>query len=89
MNRSANFIIVESHRFLPALLIRDVGPWSHYPTITNAAETVVEELVALGRLQPNGQRLLYIDSAGEMDELLVKDGRFADFKLLPRGDASS
>jgi hypothetical protein len=82
MNRSANFIIVESHRFLPALLIRDVGPWTHYLTVTNAAEIVVAELVTQGALKPNGQRLLYVDSAGELDEILVSDGRFAGFRHL-------
>lgn len=58
--------------------IKDLGPWDQYMTITNGAEWVVEQLAS--RL--NGRRLLYIDSEGDTDELLVKDGRFAGFKFV-------
>lgn len=64
------------------ILIRDIGPWDKYLSVTNGAEIVVEELA--GRL--NGRRLFYIDTEGLTDELLVQDGQFAGFKAGPRGD---
>lgn len=60
------------------LVIRDIGPWNQCYTVTNDAETVVHRLINEGTLKP-GQRLLYFDSDGELDELLVKDGKFAGF----------
>lgn len=75
----ATYEIVENrHSTGGPLTIRDVGPWDKYPTVTNAAEETVAELLASGILQPS-QRLLYYDSENELDELLVKDGRFAGF----------
>jgi hypothetical protein len=57
------------------VLLRDVGPWDKYMTITNAAEQVVAALTKwLG-----SRRLLYYDSEGELTELLVKDGHFTGF----------
>ena len=57
------------------VLLRDVGPWDKYMTITNAAEQVVAALAKwLG-----SRRLLYYDSEGELTELLVKDGCFTGF----------
>jgi len=60
------------------LLIKDLGPWDLYPTVTNDANYVVEELVWCGHLR-EGQRLFYYDSDGSVDELLVKNGKFAGF----------
>lgn len=57
------------------ILIVDVGPWRFYPTITNNPEPVVEQLAP--RL--GGRKLHYIDSDGNEDEIIVKDGRFAGF----------
>ena len=59
------------------LLLRDVGPWDAFPTITNAAEELVAHLKPL---RP-GQRLEYIDSYGQRDQILVRDGRFIGFAL--------
>lgn len=75
----ARYVVVEDD-FLSEepLVIQDVGPWDRHPTITNDAEAVVAELVARGEL-PSGRRLFYIDSEGQKDEILVKDGRFAGF----------
>ena len=75
-----------NYKILPApvsnsqwLVIRDdVGP---APTITNSAETVVEELYRAGQL-PAGRRLFYFDSEDNVDELLVVNGKFAGFSLL-------
>lgn len=72
MNR-ANFIIESETE--DYLLIRDIGPWDRHPTVTNAAEEVVQELAP--RLR--GRRLEYIDSEGQRDQLLVHDGKFAGF----------
>lgn len=76
--RIANFEIVE--RRPDVLVIRDLGPWDQFQTVTNAAESVILSLQATGDLHV-GQRLLYHDSEGELAELLVdEDGRFAGFK---------
>lgn len=57
------------------VVIRDLGPWDQYKTVTNDAENVVEFLVEAEVLRP-GDRLFYFDSSGQLDEILVKDGRF-------------
>lgn len=76
--RQANFEIVEQESHKAVLVIRDVGPHSQHPTITNDAEGVVERLVREGHL--NGRRLFYYDSQGGFDELVVTDGKFSGFK---------
>lgn len=77
----ANYEIVED---VPSrIVLRDLGPWDKYMTITNAAESVIEELAR----RPGGignRRVFYYDSAGELDELLVKDEAFAGFKYCPK-----
>ena len=70
-----------------SLVIRDMGSWNLHPTVTNDAEHVVVALVKLGKLPP-GRRLFYYDSFGDLDEILVKDGRFAGFGP-GRGEAAS
>ena len=71
--KTPNYAIIKE---LPThILIEDLGPWSQYPTITNAAEETVESLAP--RL--NGRRLFYIDSEGQTDELKVINGKFAGF----------
>jgi hypothetical protein len=73
MNRNPRYsIVTQSNEFL---LIQDVGPWDKHLTVTNGAEIVVEELAPV----LNGRKLLYIDSEGNRDQLLVKDGKFAGF----------
>lgn len=76
MNRKANYIILkeEGNR----IVIRDVGPWDQHPSVTNDAENVVQILTAQSHL-PEGRRLLYYDSDGRLDEILVKDGQFIGF----------
>jgi len=78
----ANYIIIEDD-FLKEepLIIRDIGPFHKYMTITNAAEKVVEELVSSGHLPP-GRRLFYYDSENNLDELLIKDKKLAGFALI-------
>lgn len=65
------------------LVIRDIGPHNKYMTVTNDAECVVDELVVRGILKSN-QRLFYYDSDGQLDEIVVKDNRFAGFQTGPR-----
>lgn len=67
------------------LIIRDVGHNDHR-SVTNDAEKVVADLVASGDLPP-GRRLFYYDSEGQLDELLVRDGKFAGFRPGPRATA--
>lgn len=67
------------------LIIEDVGPWDRYKSVTNAAEEVVAELARDGYL-PAGRQLLYYDSNGQLDEILVKDGVFAGFAPGPRSN---
>jgi hypothetical protein len=66
------------------ILIRDVGPWHIYKTITNDAEGVCETLAPM--LQ--GRRLEYLDSEGNRDQLLVKDGKFAGFHPTQTGESN-
>ena len=49
-------------------------------SVTNSAETVVEELFKSGILK-SGQRLKYYDSENCLDELLHRDGVFVGFKV--------
>ncbi len=66
-----NFIIVESTP--DKILLRDIGPWNQYITITNDAEAVVERFFP----ELKGRQLLYYDSDGKLGELLIEaDGTF-------------
>lgn len=76
--RDARYRIVDDTD--AARIIRDLGPWDKHGTVTNDAERVVAELAPILR----GRRLYYFDSEGDLDELVVKDGRFAGFKVGPR-----
>jgi len=75
--RRPNFVVVNSNE--ERVLIKDLGPWDRFPTITNNAEVVVAELAPTLA----GRRLHYIDSEGHEDQLLVKDGQFAGFAPIP------
>lgn len=87
MSKHAKYVIIEDdYPEEDPLVIQDVGPWDQRLTITNDAEHVVAELAAKGRLN-NGRRLFYVDSDGQKDELLVKDGRFNGFAPGPRGQS--
>jgi len=76
MSRARYQIVIEGSA---SITIQDVGGHRDL-TVTNDAEAVVKELIP--RLA--GRRLFYYDSEGQMDELLVKDGRFAGFAPGPR-----
>ena len=74
--RTPNYEIVRESD--DVVLIRDLGPWDKYPTITNGAEEVVAELAPILR----GRRLEYYDSEGHRDEIVVAEGRFVGFRCL-------
>ena len=77
MTIKPNYSIVREDESI--IILRDLGPWSKYLTITNGAEEVIEELNALGRLT-NKKRVLYYDSDGFLDEIAHQDGKFRGFK---------
>jgi hypothetical protein len=76
VSRRANYQIEK--RTPAALVLRDLGPWDRFQTITNAAEDVVAELSAAGDLTP-GCRLFYQDSEGDPTEIRLDGQRFAGF----------
>jgi hypothetical protein len=67
------------------LLIRDLGPWDVHFTVTSDAAAVVFHL----QTRLGNRRLFYIDSEGELDELLVHDGRFVGFRTILTADKKS
>lgn len=74
--KTPNYRILGVH--VDHIIIEDLGPWDKFPTITNGAEEVVQDLFKMAKLS-EGQRLFYVDSEGQIDELKVKDGQFAGF----------
>lgn len=73
--RIANYQVVrEASQFV---LLKDVGPWDRFLSITNAAELVVAEMAP--RL--NGRRLVYYDTDGELTELLYAGNEFRGFAV--------
>ena len=58
------------------VLIRDVGPWDRHLTVTNGAEAVVAELAGM----LGSRRLFYIDSEGDIAELVHHYGKFSHFE---------
>ena len=73
MSRRSNYILMSVTE--DRVIIKDIGPWDVYPSVSNNAERVVEELMP----KLNGRRLFYYDSEGEFGELVIKDGKFFGF----------
>jgi hypothetical protein len=73
----SNYMILE--RTNERIVIRDIGPWNQYMSVTNNAENVVRELAP-----SSTQRIFYYDSEGELDELVHEDGVFQRFAPGPR-----
>jgi hypothetical protein len=73
MTRNANY--VTHNETDDYIVLEDIGPWDRYPTITNAPEATCEAMLA--RL--SGRKLYYIDTDGNIDQLLIHDNRFAGF----------
>jgi len=63
------------------VVLRDVGPWSQHPTVTNDAEQVVEDVA----LWAGARRILYYDSDGELTELRHDGARFTGFAFVKSG----
>lgn len=84
MRRSNYTIVGSSADCSKPLVIKDIGPWDQFMTVTNDAENVVKELAEQGLL-PNGRQLLYYDSSGDFDEIVVENGQFKGFKPFCRG----
>lgn len=85
--RCANFDIVENN-FPGPLIIKDIGPWDKFSTITNDVEGVVARLIG-GNILKEHQKLFYYDSEGYLDEILVKDGKFIGFCVIRSPNGSS
>lgn len=81
MTRRSNYRIVSESA--DAIEIEDVGPWDKHLTVTNDAETVVEELFKKGKLPP-GTVLTYVDSGGQRDQIM-HDGKGKFMGFLPGG----
>ena len=76
MKPIANFEIVEETE--DCVLIRDLGPWDEFATVSDAAEEVVEALAP----ELRGRRLELIDSDGDRWEMFVNTGQFAGFTVV-------
>ena len=75
MENSANFSIIEVTQ--RSVVLRDLGPWDIFPTITNDAPNVVRRVRHVLR----GRRLFYWDSMGELTELCLTDNcKFREFR---------
>lgn len=85
---TANYAVVDVTR--DELVIRDLGPWSAFKSVTQDAESVAKKLHKSGYLEyrdpetgeTSQRRLLYYDSTGNLHEIVVEDGKFAGFRLM-------
>ena len=59
------------------IVLKDLGPWDRYMTITNAAEHVIEDMQRIFII--GNRRLFYFDSEGELTELCHEGERFIRF----------
>lgn len=78
--KTVNFEYVRSGRTDGIVILRDLGPWDDFKTITNAPEWVVEKVC---NEHPSTKRLLYYDSDGRLDEIRFENGRFKSFLPCP------
>jgi hypothetical protein len=76
----ANYKVIVDQSDL--MVIKDLGPWDQYMTVTNDAENVVKELSEKYGLA--NKTLLYYDSEGLLSELTHDEGEFTGFS--PHGD---
>lgn len=81
MGKHAQYIILEDGP--NKIILKDIGPWDRYLTVTNDAEYVVSYLHSTGRLSI-GKRLLYYDSEGDLTELVYDGNKFITFNC-PEG----
>lgn len=83
MKRIAHYKILNANsRFV---LIKDLGPWHRFPTITNSAKEVVRDLYRNDFLETD-QRIFYYDEDEQADEILHDGkGRFLGFSPGTKG----
>ncbi len=62
-----------------AVLIKDMGPWDMFPTVTNDAEGVLADLISRGYVRSASDRIAYYDSEGELAEILHDGCQFKGF----------
>ena len=62
------------------IFIIDTGHHTHVRTVTNDAEYVIETLARYHAL--GNRRLFYMDSEGQIEELLHYCGQFEGFSIL-------
>jgi len=68
------------------VLLRDLGPWDKYRTITNDADNVVNFLHRKQMLSTSDTQIIYIDSGGEYNELYHDGiGNFEGFGMAVTG----
>ncbi len=73
--KNANYeIIKETPEYV---VIKDLGPWDKFPTVTNKAQEVVESLFSTLK----GRKLFYYDSNNNCAEIKIKDGEFSGFSF--------
>jgi hypothetical protein len=71
-----NYTIVEQDA--TKVVIRDIGPWDQFMTVTNGAESVVAELAPM----LGNRRLFNINSENGVDELKYEGDVFRGFKFV-------
>lgn len=76
MPRKSNYEIIHSSPKL--CVIKDVGPWDEFLSVTNDAENVVAELYREAFIS-NDTMLLYYDSCGQLDRIRHENGVFKRF----------
>jgi hypothetical protein len=68
--KKSNYKIIEVNDDF--VIIRDIGPWNEYLSVTNDAENVVKDLA---NLLADGRRLAYYDSENCLDEILITEDK--------------
>lgn len=85
VNHLPNYEIIESKSNSSTLVLQDLGPWPKYPTITAAADKVVEDLLTRGIVLTD-RRILYYDSMGFVTEIVLTDGKYSRINYSPITD---
>lgn len=69
------------------LILRDIGPWNQFPTITNEVEFVLKHIrdnYANDHANNNKpKRVFYIDSEGQLNEIVHNHYTFVKFAPFP------
>jgi len=79
--RTANYEILESND--DYILLRDLGPWDEYPTITNSVGEVLRSLAGSLIAQKKDKLLYYIEDDGECTRIQYEINEEAVVKNQP------